>query len=136
MRTNKELWEEAKKDRHVMTGIDHEFVIDSGCKIEMYTNGDVYLYNTMLGGYYYKPIWGEDKDGFYENGFDIQSARLYVRHMKKSLEEMLDRSIERHKEVKTRQDAIDRYIKKEYRYFFDYQRMLKIGEEKLRRLGA
>jgi hypothetical protein len=82
------FWEDAKTKRAVFRGRDHEYIIDNGCKVEMYDDGSVRIYNTREGGSFYKEVF--DLDRFLSIGFTAASAEMSIKTLKKQIEWLND----------------------------------------------
>jgi len=76
------FWKEATKNRNLMTGMDHQYFVDNGFKVERYSDGTIEIYDTKQGGYFYKKI--NDPIiliNFLQYGFDKTSLELTISHM-------------------------------------------------------
>jgi hypothetical protein len=72
MTKENKFWLDATQNRSVMKGINHEYFIDNGCKVEIYDDGSIEIYDTMTGGMFYnkKKL---DKEYFINIGFNQAS---------------------------------------------------------------
>jgi hypothetical protein len=78
MKSKEEFWNEATSNRGLFNGIDHEYFIDNGCKVEKYTDGSIVIYNTMVGGDFYRVVKGEEREHFFRRGFDVASLNMAI----------------------------------------------------------
>lgn len=72
MTKENKFWQDAIKKRSTMMGVNHEYFIDNGCKVELYDDGSIEIYDSMTGGMFYnkKKL---DKEYFLSVGFDQAS---------------------------------------------------------------
>lgn len=78
MKSKEEFWNEATSNRGLFNGIDHEYFIDHGCKVERYTDGSIVIYNTMVGGDFYRVVKGEEREHFFRRGFEVASLDMAI----------------------------------------------------------
>lgn len=137
MKKLENFWNEAKDDVCVMNGVDHQYVIENGCKVEFYDDGSLVIYNTMIGGDFYKVIKGEERNQFFKHGFKLQSLKQYISTATEIKELMIKRAmnvLKQNKKAHTREDAINKLVQNKNRDYADYVRMIEIGKYKLNEL--
>lgn len=78
---NEELFREASRHRCVFSGIQHKYILDNGCKMELYDDGTAKFYCTVGGNYFYKELGGSDIHSFYDSGFDVASLKISIREI-------------------------------------------------------
>lgn len=106
----KKVFEEAVKNRPTFTHKDSRYTIDNGCKIEIYDDGKVKIYNTRTGGDFYEHVSPYYYKMFEELGFDIGSMQLSVDTLGIALKKIESRTEKKFEiERKNLKEKIDDY---------------------------
>lgn len=109
MKLNQELWNDASAGRPVFKGKEHQYIIDNGCKVEYYDDGRIRIFNTRIGGDFYKELKESDVFDFYTMGFDIASLKLSIRTIEKIIErrKKYKNSVRNDKSIQAYVDMLD-----------------------------
>ena len=89
--TNREFFKKASKNRCVFKGIDHVYILDNGCKVELYDNDSVKMYCTCSGNYFYRLLTPAERLMMYQYGFDVASLRISIDELSKSIDTAMQR---------------------------------------------
>ena len=64
--------------RPTFKGKNSIYIIDNGCKVEKFDNGNVVIYNTRVGGDFYEKVDPSYYEMYERDGFDVMSIQLSI----------------------------------------------------------
>jgi hypothetical protein len=85
--TNESFFKKASKNRCVFKGIRHVYIIDNGCKVELYDDDSVKMYCTVGGSYFYRPLTNAEIFSMYQEGFDKASLKISIKELEKNIDQ-------------------------------------------------